>query len=187
MAGLSTKDLSGSGNKPLTKRDKIKALALHHKPLFEKEGVSNPKFIPRMCYAHKGEKIVGFYAKEIYGEADIYTEFCSRDYDPEDPERTLWKWIYNPEYKTEYVQSDPHPATGDRRFLIPIDELISITALHKSMPKEEEDEKIFIESPSAGEDVPYDAMTLRDYAAIEWQKPVSLKPWLNDLISNNFK
>ena len=186
MSGLSTKNLSSTGGGKPTKRDKIKALALHHKELFKKENVSNPKFIPRMSYKHKGEQIIGFYAKEIYGESDIYTEFCSRDYSPEDPKRTLWKWVYNPEYKTEYAQSEPHPATGDRRFLIPVDELISVNELHEVKPKEEDEGEIFIETPSSGDDVPYDSMTLRDYAAIEWKKPVSLKPWLNELISNNF-
>ena len=29
--------------------------------------------------------MIGFYAKEIFGGYDIYTEFASRDYEPEDP------------------------------------------------------------------------------------------------------
>ena len=36
-------------------------------------------------------------------------------------------------------------------------------------------------------DVPYDSMTLRDFAAIQWKKPVSHKRWLNELITKNFK
>jgi hypothetical protein len=185
---LSTKNLNPGGSKPNSKREKIQALAVKHKQLFEKEGVQNPKFIPRMCYKHKGEMIIGFYAKEIYGGADIYTEFCSRDYEPEDAKRTLWKWEYNPEYATEYEQSEPHPATGDRRFLIPVDELINVNEIHEEKKASEEDEEdLFIETPTSGEDVPYDSMTLRDYAAIQWKEPVSLKPWLNDLIRKNFK
>lgn len=197
--GISTKNIEKNAPAAVTtKRGKIKALAQHHKDLFRKEGVVNPKFIPRMSYNNQGEKIVGFYAKEIYGEADIYTEFCSREYKPEDPKRTLWKWLYNPEFKTEYKQSDPHPATGDRRYLVPVDELISVNELHEPRHAVEDDiieedvvekevvEDFFEATTTAGEDVPYADMTLKDYAAIQWQKPVSSRPWLNDLIRENF-
>ena len=108
-------------NKAPTKREKVLLLMEKHKPLFEKEGVTNPKFIPRMAYKHNGELIIGFYPKEMYGEQDIYTEFCSRDYEPEDPERKLYKWVFNPHYETEYEASEPHPTTGDVRYLIPVD------------------------------------------------------------------
>lgn len=185
---ISTKDLTNSSQDGQSKREKVLALIEKHKPLFEKEGVENPKFIPRLCYKHKGELIIGFYPRELYGGTDIYTEFCTRDFDPEDPERRLWKWIYNPEYEKEYELSDPHPGTGDRRYIIPIAELIDVADYHKEVVTEiENEEELFIESPSSGDDVPYSAMTLRDYAAIQWQRPVSLKPWLNDLIRDKFK
>lgn len=188
--GLSTKILNGSSNEPLDKRKKILELAKHHKDLFEKENLHSPKFIPRMAYPHKNELVIGFYAKEIYGGGDIYIEFCSRDYEPEDASRILWKWIYNPEYATEYEQSEPHGVTGDKRFLIPVAELINVNALHaqkiEAKAEQKIEEEFLIETPSSGEDVPYAAMTLRDFAAITWKRPVSLKPWLNDLIRNKF-
>ena len=31
-------------------------------------------------------------------------------------------------------------------------------------------------------DSPYEKMTMRDYCAIQWKRPVSEKQWLNDLI-----
>jgi len=168
-----------------TKREKVLLLMEKHKPLFEKEGVTNPKFIPRMAYKHNGELIIGFYPKEMYGEQDIYTEFCSREYEPEDPERILYKWKYNPHYEEEYEASDPHPTTGDVRYLIPVDELINVAEEHKGEPKDQP--QLFEEFDKKSSDVPYDAMTLRDYAAIQWQKPVSHKKWLNELITKNFK
>ena len=220
---INTKDI-GATPTGGTKREKILSLLKHHYELFEKENVTNPKFIPRLCYNHKGEKIIGFYRKEIYGGLNIYIEFCSRDYTPEDPNRTLWKWIYNPEYDTEYEQSDPHPATKDRRYLIPIEELINVTEFHSiksvvvedtevtdgQVPVRGEPEQIkemvqdtvekveivdsvetelafvFKEEETAGSDVPYSAMTLRDYAAIKWKKPISPRDWLNKLIIKNF-
>ncbi len=179
---ISTKDLDG-GNKKLSKREKILKLKEHHEKLFKKENVNNPKFIPRMAYQNEGELIVGFYPSEARGEVDIYTEFCSRDYDPEDPDRTLYKWIYNPNYAEEYRHSDPHPTTGDKRFLVPVDELVNVTELHKDgdiMSKIETFDSI----PDQNSDLPIDALTIRDFAAIMWQKPVSHKAWLNELIKS---
>tara|TARA_R110002020_G_scaffold29571_9_gene93229 strand:- start:3181 stop:3732 length:552 start_codon:yes stop_codon:yes gene_type:complete len=176
---------SKNEDNPKSKREKILDLMEKHKPLFEKEGVTNPRFIPRMAYKHNGELIIGFYPKEMYGEQDIYTEFCSREYEPEDPERKLYKWMYNSNYEEEYEASEPHPTTGDVRYFIPVDELIEVQGLHKSELVTEEIKFDDFDKKSA--DVPYDAMTLRDYAAIKWREPVSHKKWLNDLITKNFK
>ena len=183
---LSTKNIGD--NKPrLSKREKILALMKDHQPLFDKEGISNPKFIPRLCYKQKGEMIIGFYNMEITGGNDIYIEFCDRSFLPEDDKRTLYKWIFNPEYTTEYAKSDPHPATGDRRYLIPVAELINVTELHNTPTPEVEEKDEFEELTDGVSDVPYDAMTLRDYAAIQWKKPVSCKKWLNELVTKTFK
>ena len=182
---LKTKEQDDNNAKPLSKREKIKALALKHKPLFQQEGVSNPKFIPRLCYRHTtGDLIIGLYPKEIYGGVDVYTEFCDKDYNSEDPDRKLWKWVYNSEFETEYDTSSPHPVTGDRRYLIPIDELVDVANCHK---EPELSEETFENLPTPGSDVPYEAMTLRDYAAIIWRKPVSQREWLNNLIHKTFE
>ena len=184
--GISTKkDKEESTERAPTKREKIQSLMEKHKPLFEKEGVSKPKFIPRMAYKHEGELIVGFYPKEIYGEQDIYTEFCSRDYEPEDSQRRLWKWVYNADYEDEYKASEPHPTTGDVRYFVPVDELIDVAELYKDTQGQTQLE--FDDLNNDVSDVPYDAMTMRDYAAIKWRKPVSYKKWLNELITKNFK
>ena len=176
--GLSTKKFNEKKKDILNKREKIELLREKHVELFKQEKISKPKFIPKMCYKYMGELIISFFPSEIRGGQDIYTEFVSRDYESEDPDRRLWKWIYNAEYDTEYRKSDPHPMTGDRRYLIPVDELIEI--------KKSDSEDLFTENLiTGGEDVPYSAMTLRDYAAIQWKKPVSHKAWLNDLIRNN--
>lgn len=211
---ISTKNI-GAYVPPKTdsKRDVVLGLMKHHRGLFEKEGVHNPKFIPRLCYKHNGIKIIGFYPKELYGGIDIYVEFCDRDYNPEDSSRTLWKWSYNPEFATDYLLSEPHAATRDQRYLIPISELINVTELHSTQNKapvivepvmqtkpsqvinhhdmlddspDQPGEFIIAENAGAGTDVPYDAMTLRDFAAIQWKKPVSHKKWLNELITKFF-
>ena len=175
--GISTK-LNEKQKAILSKREKIDQLKEKHKALFKQEEVKDPKFIPKMCYKNNGELVISFYPSEVRGGLDIYTEFVSREYISEDPDRRLWKWIYNAEFNTEYQQSDPHPTTGDRRYLIPIDELIEIKA---------EEKDIFFKDVvmlDGNADIPYNAMTLRDYAAIQWKLPVSHKTWLNDLIKS---
>jgi hypothetical protein len=184
MANLSTKL---DTNKVYDKRSKIQELKAFHDSLFEKENMAYPKFIPRLKYKHEGVEIISFFENEINGGSDIYVEFCSRDYDPEDPERQLWKWIYNPEYKTEYKRSEPHATTGDIRYLIPVDELINITKLHKNKIENEVKEEMKYELPDLESDIPFNAMTLRDYMAIQWKKPVSHKKWLNELVEKYYK
>ena len=196
---ISTKNIN---DKKVTKTSPMRMAQLElerfHRPLFDLERVKYPKFIPRLCYNDSGlgEKVIGLYPKEIYGGHDIYVEFCNKNNQPEDPNRTLWKWIYNPEFSTEYKKSDPHPATGDRRYIIPIEELVNVTELHAPKNTEEATEEETIEEkpkeelefedvPDANSDVPYESMTLRDYAAIQWKKPVSHKKWLNELVKQN--
>ena len=63
---IKTKDLDSIKANPLSKRNKVLKLKEFHTSLFEKEKVNNPKFIPRMCYKHRGVLVIGFYVKEIY-------------------------------------------------------------------------------------------------------------------------
>lgn len=182
-----------------SKRERILTLSNHHKELMMADGADNPKFIPRLAYPHKGQNVIGFYKKEIYGGKDIYIEFCDRNYVPEDPKRTLWKWKYNSHYESYYELSDPHPSTGDRRFLIPTKELVNVSAsqepveeIKKIEPvieevKVEKEELTIDLNSGAGTDIPYSAMTLRDHAAIQWKRPVSQKKWLNELITKQFQ
>tara|TARA_Y100000385_G_scaffold159122_1_gene165003 strand:+ start:1218 stop:1814 length:597 start_codon:yes stop_codon:yes gene_type:complete len=194
---INTKDLTK--NKKISNREKKESLKEKHQPLFHKEKMADlcgdtPKFIPRMAYMKDGELIIGFYQREIYGGTDIYTEFVSRDYEPEDTERRLYKWIYNPEYATEYKLSDAHKATGDRMVLIPVDELINVDEYHIELEKQQKEEETSKEEEQVpftlgkeDADIPYDSMTIRDYCAIKWKKPVSQRGWLNSLITNTFK
>ena len=176
---LSTSNLNKK-EEVLTKRQKIEKLKDKHLELFKQEKVKQPKFIPRMCYKYEGELIVSFYPSEIEGKENLYTEFVSREYEPEDPKRRLWKWVYNDNYEEEYIKSEPHPSTGDQRFLIPIDELIEV----EKIPEIKQEEIIFEPLPDADADVPFSSMTLRDYMAIKWKLPISHKSWLNNLVND---
>jgi len=174
--GLKTTNVS-------SRRNKVAELKEKHTKLFEAEGVDKPKFIPKMAYIPEpgADRIIAFFPSEIMGGEDIYTEFVSKSNVPEDPERTLWKWPFNPEFDTEYKKSEPHPATGHQRYLVPVDELINVAGLHKPIPKQTE---LFVE-PVTKDDAPMSQLTIRDKAAIDWKLPVSNKAWLNELIKQN--
>jgi len=203
---LSTK----TTNAPVTgRRAVINELKKKHEPLFKLENLEKqPKFIPKMAYVPKtGEdRVISFFPSEIMGGEDIYTEFVSRSLEPEDSERRLWKWPFNPEYNTEYAKTDPHPATGHQQYLIPVAELLCVAEIHFGVKEEEPakpeetkaetnqlkldidtevDVKKEIEAKGLG-DAPISQLTIKDKAAIDWKLPVSNKPWLNQLIRETF-
>lgn len=182
--GLSTKNIS-------SRRSAVEELKQKHIKLFEQEGVEKPKFIPKMAYIPSGgqDRIIALFPSEIMGGEDIYTEFVSKQNVPEDPERTLWKWPFNPEFETEYEKSDPHPATGHRRYLIPIDELIDVATLHREEPVQTTLTLIepVTENGKLVDDAPLSEMTMRDEIAIRWELPVSNKEWLNELVREKKK
>ena len=202
---IGTKNLSVQENSS-SKREKVQALGLKHKPLFIKENISIPKWNPRIVEEYKGEKVIRFLPQELYGGVDIYTEFCTANFIPIDYNRTLWKWAYNPHYTEEYELSEPHPANGNRFYYVNIEELINVTELHNPKPQEAqvidnppptppevkeikviENDDVFQPLDLGDSDIPYAAMTLRDYAAIKWKEPCSRREWLNELINKTFK
>lgn len=204
---LSTNTSKATGRKAI-----VNSLKEKHEKLFKMENLEKaPKFIPKMAYVPKtgDERVISFFPSEIMGGEDIYTEFVSRTLEPEDAERRLWKWPFNPEYETEYKKTEPHAATGHQQYLIPIAELIDVAESHRVVkktpveePSNEKEEAVADEKGQLKMKIPEDAeedkkgvvlmdapisqMTIKDKAAIDWKKPVSDKPWLNDLIRETF-
>ena len=170
-----------------TTREKIDELRALHEPVFQKLGVENPLFIPRICYIPIGEteQVVSFFEQDFAKGRDIYTHFVSKGYESEDPKNRLWKWKYNPYFATEYKRSDPHPETGNYRYIVPVDELelIDDTYLKAISHLSGSDFDIDDEIPNPNEDPSIELMTIRDLAAIMLKKPVSRKKWLNEIIT----
>ena len=193
--GLPTKSLKTSV--VTGRRAQVKELEQKHLKLFKLENLEKlPKFIPKMAYVPKtgDERVISFFPSEIMGGQDIYTEFVSRELVPEDSERRLWKWHFNPEYDTEYAKTEKHPATGHQQYLIPVAELIDVAELHLGVKKEpeplqEEQGQLELKIPTEGdlEDAPLSEMTLRDKIALDYKLPVSNKQWVNKIIIDNFK
>lgn len=157
---------------------KIMELRKKHQVIFDALGDSEALFFPKLAYRPEGkdEPHISFFVSEIRRGADIYTEFVGSSCDSEDPNRTLWKWNYNPHWKEEYDTTEGLD-NGPLRYLIPVSELVKVELI----------ENFNMESESLLNDfdlndLPISEMTLRDFAAIIWKQPVSTKPWLNNLI-----
>lgn len=185
--GLSTKNAGASS--VMDKKTKIANLREKHEHLFQLEGVgASAKFIPKMAYIPRGsdDRVIALFPSEIKGGEDIYTEFVSSEYDPEDPERRLWKWPFNSHWEEEYQTTEPHHKTGHVRYLIPVDELLDVAQSHQHSVVEDDAKEDQFPMPDANDDAPINQLTIRDKAAIDWKLPVSRKPWLNDLIRQQF-
>lgn len=173
------KTIKKKRNEIMDKKQKIVKLFEHHADTFLKLQLNAaPKFFPKMAYPYNGEQVISFFPSEVAGNMDIYTEFVSRDYESEDPSRTLYKWKYNSNYADEYDVAEPHAAHQSVRYLIPTKELIKV----QSIVAESSVDNLEFELPDPDSDLPIDQLTIRDFAAIMTGKPVSRKNWLNDII-----
>lgn len=180
--------MSTVSQQPQDKKVKIAELRKLHEPVFEALGCEDGLYIPKMAYRPLGkdELHVSFWPSEFQRAQDIFTEFVSRDYDSEDPTRTLYRWNFNPHWEEEYDKSEPS-STGAFRYLVPVSELIKV-----QVPKAESkelDKKKFEDLMDPDADSPLDQMTMRDIAAIFLKNPCSKKEWLNEIIikDNNKK
>ena len=167
------------------KREKIRKLKEFHQETFNAIGIQDAIFVPKMAYRPigKSEICISFFASEINKGEDVFVEFCSKENIPEDPERKLYKWHYNPHFHEEYDKTEPNPVSGHVRYLVPIEELIIIEKPKAEVKTEIEFKEFNLPDPE--DDLPFDQMTMRDFAAIILKKPCSRKNWLNTLIINN--
>jgi hypothetical protein len=159
-----------------TNQEKISKLRVLQKPVFEQLNLHNPFYSPKMAYIPRGmsEKHIHMFESELKRGCDIYLEFVSSEFISEDPDRTLFRWTYNNYWQEEYQSLEKN---GHTRYFIPLSDL-EIVARHGKA--------LHIESVAHGDDESIKDMTIKDVAAILWQKPVSNKPWLNSLIKDNF-
>jgi hypothetical protein len=163
-------------NETLDKKAKIENLKSYHKSIFARLGIKDPFFSPKMAYIDRGERVISFFPSEMERGEDIYTEFVSRNYDSEDETRTLYKWVYNPHYTSEYRTAHPASEMQTIRYIIPVDELIVCSDIPSSIDE--------FDMPDPDQDLPIDQLTIRDLAAILTGKPVSMKPWLNEIVKS---
>ena len=151
--------------------EKTKNLLKFHDNTFRALGVTDALYLPKMFYTPKGkeEVYVSFFTEELKKGKDIYTEMVSRELESEDQTRTLYKWVYNELWPTQYEKTVSTPI----RYLIPKREL-EVVSIEDS-------------TDCLDEDCGMSEMSIRDFAAIIWSRPVASKSWLNELIGGKTK
>lgn len=170
-------------NNPDERREKLQKMKEFHRSTFEALGIPNALFIPKLAYKPSGktERMIGLFASEIAKGQDIYIEFAESEGDPQDPERRLYKWRYNPNFREEYEFTE---VKGTVRYFVPTSELILIKTNAPETLLEEHNSKSISTNVDASDEKISDA-TLRDLYAVLHKKPVSNKKWLNDLITSS--
>ena len=183
--------ISTTDNKQVDRREKLAKMREYHQAYFNAAGVPKAYFYPKLAYRPEGkdELYLGFFPSEMEKATDVYIEFASSRFDPEDPERNLYVWKYNPHYEEEYEKTEPG-SNGAWRYLIPVAELRKIdkSELLSQTETEVETKTIADVVVNIGDpelDCPINAMTVRDLAAILLRRPVSQKKWLNDIVSQS--
>jgi len=179
------------------KRSKLEAIRTYHKTLIDDLGISITDFNMKMPFHNKqGALVVGIFSSEFKKEKGFYFELVTRELDPVDPKRTVYRIPYNTAFEEEYELNEKGS------YLVPIEQLRSVNHQAVAISKYEavrSTENVFTTNPNPiikdmpmykapasmdTSDAPYSEMTIRDYYAIHTGKPVSAKNWLNDLIKS---
>lgn len=174
------------------KREKLRKMRDFHMPTFKALGIDDPFFLPKLAYRPPEceERCIAFFASEIAREQDIYVEFAGQDLEPQDPERRLYKWRYNYNFREEYV----HVKTNSsERWYIPVAELIVVKSNSPDIKVEEVASgqlQLSLTSetnPQKYEDILLKDASLRDLACVLLKVPSTNKAWLNELIKESKK
>lgn len=181
---------------PKQRKAIIEELRKKHQPVFDALGIPDAVFMPKMAHYVKGLTglQMGFFESELSSGEDVYTEMVSRQWEPEDTNRTLYKIRGNEHFREELESSEPNER-GDCRYFFPCEELEEVRMPATTKAKAKAKTARVVESTPVSLpheeinipmdpdiDAPMDQMTLRDHAALTLREPVSLKPWLNDII-----
>lgn len=189
------------------KKFKLDTVRAYHGQLIKDLGISPMDFNMKMpFYDKQGRYVVGIFASEFKKDKGFFFELVTRDLDPLEADRKIYRIARNDNYEEEYEMNEKGS------FLVPVEELrivnpqsvaiskdsavLSNDKLFSSKPQQQPQQSsyepprpqpVFNSRPQepVETDAPYSEMTIRDYIAIHTGRMVSLKPWLNKLISDN--
>jgi hypothetical protein len=195
-----------------SRKEKEKELMEHHSKFLEKLTGSYQFTAKTAFYSKgKFGRQLQLFENELNKGSDIYVELVDIERDgrgseinmvPMYWERPLFKYRYNPYFKEEYEVKISTNSRGEEysAYIIPTSELVCVNKGSIETPYNEY-EKQRLEEPKPqnkisvfpdfekeyipeklSEDDSFNSMSIRDFAAIIWRKPVSEKQWLNDLI-----
>ena len=180
------------------KAQKTKEMRDYNADLIADLGISLYDFnMKTQFYDEQRRLVVGIFPSEFKKTKGFFFELIDSDLNPTDPERKVYRVPPTSSFEEEYELN----AKGS--YLVPIEELKVVhrssvaiskmsaftgteTGVFKVTQKAQEAASTIPNAPSPMEDAPYSEMTIRDYFAIQFLKPVSAKNWLNDLIKNKY-
>ena len=191
----------------MTRKEKTEELFKKHTPTFRIKKVDDPFFTLKSAYFISGKKgkFIQLFESELGRDKDIYMEFVKKDLSPDLADRPLFKLVYNPFYKEEYEMENKITDEGKEYsvYIVSVAELkvvltngkeVSYTDYENGVTtdrnqtlfpdfEEEYSTKAGVElSNEEIADTPLSEITIRDLAAIMLMKPVSARPWLNELV-----
>ena len=176
-------------------RAKYKALKLKEMRDFNSEIIADLGISPfdfnmkTQFYDEQARLVVGIFPSEFKKTKGFFFELIDSDLNPADPERKVYRVPFNSTFDEEYELN----AKGS--YLVPVEELkvvhrssVAISKMSAFTGTEETfkpmQEINIPKAPAPMEDALYSDMTIRDFYAIHTGRPVSAKPWLNDLIKS---
>lgn len=177
------------------KKIKLELVRDYHQDLIDDLDIPRTDFNMKMPFYDKhGRMVVGIFSSEFKKEKGFFFELITRDLDPADADRKVYRVPYNSSFEDEYELNEKGS------YLVPLEELRVVNptsvAIKKTASFDLEDKSTTnsfslsktpmqaYKAPAAMEDAPYSEMTIRDYYAIQTGKPVSSKTWLNELIKS---
>jgi len=181
----------------LVKNENLDRLREFNAHLITDLGISRTDFKAKMPFFANGRRVVGVFESEFRQEKGLYFELTNQLNEPSDPDRTVYRVSPSMYFKEEYEQSMYHKDS----YLVPVEELQIVNRKSAAISKYnavESSDRIFsaikekikedqtaskppTESTSLADSM-FSEMTVRDFAAIFYKKPVSNKAWLTELI-----
>ena len=178
------------------KAQKTKEMRDYNSDLINDLGISLYDFnMKTQFYDEQRRLVVGIFPSEFKKTKGFFFELIDSDLNPTDPERKVYRVPPTSSFEEEYELN----AKGS--YLVPLEELkvvhrssVAISkmsaftgtseSVFKVTQKAQEAYSNIPNAPAPMEDAPYSEMTIRDYFAIQFLKPVSAKNWLNELIKS---
>lgn len=170
------------------KTEILEELRDYHQKLIDDLGISRLDFQMKMAFYDKqARNVVGIFASEFKKEKGFYFELVTREFEPTDENRTVYRIPNNSAFMEEYEVNEKGS------YLVPLEELrivnassVAISGASAVLETKSTTPKSIVayKAPDVMEDAPYSEMTIRDYYAIQTNKPVSKKQWLNELIKS---
>ena len=171
------------------RKEKTAIMYERHAPVLTQLGVGQRDFIPKMPFFNsQGDQVIGLFESEAARKRDLYIEFADAEYEPCTEERKLFKYEYNPHFKTEC--ENYQTSSNVTLYLVPIEELEEVGAKQGQMnfaPEKEKQVSLKKGSDKELPDAPMTELTIRDHIAISKGVPVSNKSWINDIVNEHLK